>query len=92
MKLIYKPFSIIAGIVAGMLSRKLFDAIWSRFRDDPAPKADTEAATFGAVIVAAAVQGVTARVTRAAVDRASARGFKHLTGIWPGEKADAEPS
>ena len=36
---------------------------------------------------AAAVQGVTFKVTRAAVDRAGANGFAHLTGFWPGEKA-----
>ena len=35
---------------------------------------------------AAAVQGVTFKVTRAAVDRAGAKGFEHLTGAWPGDK------
>jgi hypothetical protein len=29
---------------------------------------------------------VTFRVTRAAVDRLGAQGFRHFTGVWPGDK------
>ena len=35
---------------------------------------------------AAAVEGIAFKTTRAAVDRAGARSFEHLTGFWPGEK------
>ena len=44
----------------------------------------------GSRIAAAAVQGVTFRVTRAAVDRLGAQGFRYFTGIWPGEKHQEE--
>jgi hypothetical protein len=37
------------------------------------------------VLGAAIVEGVTFKVTRAAVDRAGAKGFDHLFGVWPGE-------
>ena len=33
---------------------------------------------------------MTFKVTRAAVDRAGAKGFAHVTGFWPGEKAPDE--
>jgi hypothetical protein len=33
---------------------------------------------------------VTFKVTRAAVDRAGAKGFAHLTGYWPGPKETEE--
>jgi hypothetical protein len=36
------------------------------------------------VLGAAAVQGITFKVTRAAVDRSGAKGFHYLTGAWPG--------
>jgi len=36
------------------------------------------------------VEGVTFKVTRAAVDRAGAKGFAHLTGYWPGPKEPDE--
>jgi enolase len=38
------------------------------------------------VLGAAAIQGVTFAVTKAAVERAGAQGFTHLTGVWPGER------
>ncbi|ADB53654.1 DUF4235 domain-containing protein [Conexibacter woesei] len=87
MKIAYKPFGIVAGIVAGLLARRLFTVIWSRIDDEEPPEAKTELASWTRVLTAAALQGVTFSVTKAAVDRAGARGFEHLFGVWPGEKA-----
>ena len=86
MKLIYKPFGIVMGVLAGIASKKLFNWIWSKFDEEDPPKATTEIAPLPKVLGAAALQGVTFKVTRAAVDRAGARGFAHLTGVWPGER------
>jgi hypothetical protein len=86
MKLIYKPFGIVAGILAGLLARRLFTVIWSRIDDEEPPEAKTELASWSRVLSAAALQGVTFAVTKAAVDRAGARGFEHVFGVWPGEK------
>ena len=90
MKLLYKPFGILLGLLAGFLSRKLFDRVWALIdREDP-PKATTQQTTWPKVLAAAAVEGVTFKVTRAAVDRAGAQGFAVLTGTWPGEKEPEE--
>jgi Protein of unknown function (DUF4235) len=86
MKLIYKPFGIILGLLAGFASKKLFDVVWGVFDKEEPPKATTKDAGFPKVLAAAAVQGVTFKVTRAAVDRAGAKGWNHLFGVWPGEK------
>jgi hypothetical protein len=77
MKLIYKPFGIVFGILAGLLSKKLFEAVWG---------ITTQKTTWPKVLGAAVVEGVTFKVTRAAVDRAGANGFARLTGFWPGPK------
>jgi uncharacterized protein DUF4235 len=90
MKLIYKPFGIVFGLIAGFLSKKLFDIVWGLFDKEEPPKATTERAPWSKVLAAAAVEGVTFKVTRAAVDRAGARGFERLTGVWPGEKEQDE--
>jgi hypothetical protein len=89
-KLIYKPFAVILGLFAGFLSRKLFDQVWGLIDKEEPPKPNTELATWPKVLAAAAVEGVTFRVTRAAVERAGAKGFAGLTGYWPGEK-EPEP-
>jgi hypothetical protein len=86
MKLLYKPFGIVFGIVAGILSKKLFEAVWGIFDKEEPPKPTTLETTWPKVIGAAVVEGVTFKVTRAAVDRVGAAGFAHFTGYWPGEK------
>jgi len=86
MKLIYKPFGILLGIAAGLLSRKVFEAVWGIFDQEEPPKPTTREADWSKVLAAAAVQGVTLKVTRAAIDRAGAKGWDHLFGVWPGEQ------
>src|SRR4051794_36393135 len=86
MKLIYKPFGITFGILAGIVSKKIFEAIWGIFDKEEPPKPTTQEADWPKVLGAAAVQGVTFKVTRAAVDRFGAKGFNYLTGTWPGPK------
>jgi Protein of unknown function (DUF4235) len=90
MKLIYKPIGIIFGILAGVVSKKLFEAVWGVLDKSEPPKPTTLETTWPKVIGAAVVEGVTFKVTRAAVDRAGAKGFAHLTGFWPGEKEPEE--
>jgi hypothetical protein len=86
MKLIYKPFGLILGILAGLLGRKAFDFVWEKIDDEEPPEPTTELASWRRVLAAAAVQGVIFRVTKVAVDRYGAIGWRHLTGVWPGEK------
>lgn len=86
MKLVYKPFGIILGILTGLVSKKVFEAVWGIFDKEEPPKPTTQEADWSKVLAAAAVQGVTFKVTRAAVDRAGAKGFNYLFGVWPGDK------
>ena len=89
MKLVYKPFGIVIGILAGILSKKIFEAVWGIFDKEEPPRPTTLETTWPKVLGAAVVQGVTFKVTRAVVDRATATGYARLTGTWPGkEKAD----
>lgn len=90
MTLIYKPIAIVLGLVAGFLSRKIFDQVWGLIDEEEPPKPNTERASWPKVLAAAAVEGITFRVTRAAVERGGAKAFAGLTGAWPGEK-EPEP-
>jgi hypothetical protein len=87
MKLLYKPIGIVLGILAGLLGKRAFDFVWTKIDDQEPPEPTTEDSSWRRVIAAAAVQGVIFRVTRVAVDRYGAIGWRHLTGTWPGEKS-----
>jgi hypothetical protein len=90
-KLIYKPFGFILGLLAGILGRKAFNFAWTKIDDQHPPKGTTEHAPWVKVLGAAALQGVIFKTTRVVVDRYGAIGWRYLTGFWPGEKrADPE--
>jgi hypothetical protein len=86
MKLLYRPFGIVLGLLAGMLSKSLFNFVWSKIDDEEAPKATIRDTSWAKVLSAAAVQGMVFQTVRAAVNRGGAEGFQYLTGVWPGEK------
>jgi uncharacterized protein DUF4235 len=86
MKLLYKPFGIILGILAGLAGRQAFNFVWGKIDDQEPPEATTAMAPWAKVLGAAALQGAIFGAVRAAVNRGGAKGYEHLTGVWPGEK------
>jgi hypothetical protein len=90
MKLLYKPFAIIAGLIGARIAKAIFSAVWDRIDQDAPPQPTTEEASFPKVVGAAALEAATMAGIGAAVDRAGARAFHYLTGIWPGETRAGE--
>jgi hypothetical protein len=86
MKAIYKPIGLILGIVSGLISKRIFDFLWTKLDDEDPPKGTTQYAPWIKVLSAAALQGMIFRSTRVVVDRYGAVGWRYLTGVWPGEK------
>ena len=85
-KLAYRPVGLVAGILAGTLSGILFKQVWKAVaNEDDAPSALQSEYSMKEVVLAAAIQGAIFAATKAAIDRAGARGFKQLTGAWPGD-------
>ena len=85
MRILYKPFSIISRIIGAKLGRGVFKTLWRRVDREEPPRPTTPDASFPKVVGAAALEAATLAGVAAVVDRASARAFHHLTGIWPGE-------
>ena len=86
MTAIYKPIGLILGILSGLLSKRIFNFVWTKVDDEDPPKGTTQYATWGKILAAAAVQGMIFKTVRVVVDRYGAVGWSHLTGAWPGEK------
>ena len=86
MCVIYKPFGIALGILAGLVGKRIFNFVWTKIDDEDPPKATTQEATWAKILTAAAIQGVIFKTTRVIVDRHAARGWAYLTGTWPGER------
>jgi hypothetical protein len=86
MGLIYKPFGIVLGILAGLLGKRVFNFVWQKVDEEDPPKATTQETSWPKIVAAAALQGVIFRTTRVVIDRYGAIGWHYLTGSWPGEK------
>ena len=85
-KLAYRPVGLIAGLVAAAISGAIFKQVWKLVaKEDDAPTALQSEYKMREVVIAAAIQGAIFAATKAAVDRAGARGFTKLTGAWPGD-------
>lgn len=88
MKLLYKPFSFIAGLIAARIGKAIFRGIWSRIDTTEPPEPTAPEADFTRVVGAAAIEAATMAGVAAAADRAAARTFHYLTGVWPGKPAE----
>jgi hypothetical protein len=85
-KLLYKPMSLLAGILAGKAANAAFQAVWSTIDERQPPKPTTEAAPLHKVLAAAVLEAGTQAAMGALADRLAAQAFNHLFGVWPGEK------
>jgi hypothetical protein len=84
-KLFYLPFSIAAGLLGGLVSRRAFALAWGTIDDRKPPTPTQRRAQVGKLALALALEGAVLRLTRGLIDYASRRGFAGLTGAWPGE-------
>jgi hypothetical protein len=90
-KLLFTPFSLISGLLAGLVASKLFELIWGRFADHDAPAPDQREISWPALILAMTLEGAIFRLTRAVFERGARVAFVRATGSWPGEeRAEAE--
>ena len=87
MKLLFLPFSIVSGLIAGFLGKKLFEQLWGVIDEEEPPEPKHRYVSFAKVLAAAALEGAVFRATRAAVDHQSRRAFAGVTGSWPGQEA-----
>jgi Protein of unknown function (DUF4235) len=87
MKILFVPFSILSGLVAGFLAKKIFDGIWRLVDDEDAPEAEHKEISILKLALALLIEGAIFRAVRGLVDHEARRRFHSVTGKWPGEEA-----
>jgi len=88
-KLIYRPLSLLASVVGGIVAGALFKKIWKAMAgEDEAPRPSQPDRNWKEVATAAALQGAVTGGVSALVDRGSLRGFEKATGVWAGESRE----
>jgi hypothetical protein len=86
-RILFIPFGVVGGLIAGFLGKKLFDVAWGLADDEEPPEAEHREVSWRKLILANAIQGAIFRATRAAADHGARRAFASVTGSWPGEEA-----
>jgi Protein of unknown function (DUF4235) len=81
MRLLFKPFTMLASVLGGLLASALFTRIWQAATgESDAPAPDSSEHSTREVLLGAVVQGAIFAGVKAAVHRAGARGVRHVTG------------
>jgi predicted metal-dependent enzyme (double-stranded beta helix superfamily) len=90
-KLMYKPFGIIAGVLGGVIAGAIFKQVWKAVtHEEDTPDSTDVQKSWGEVLAAATLQGAIFALVKAAVDRGAAEATLKLTGVWPGSDSVAE--
>ncbi len=74
-KILFIPVSIVTGLVAGFLGKKLFDGLWGVIDDQEPPDSKYRDISWGKLLLAGAIQGAIFRAVKEATDHASRRAF-----------------
>ena len=89
-KLFYKPWGMLAGMLGGALAGMLFKRVWRLLSgEDAAPTATDRSRGWAEVVLAAGLEGAVYGAVKAFVDRGGAAGFERATGTWPGTDSGA---
>ena len=90
-KLLFLPFSICAGILGGLVSKRAFALTWGAIDDRQPPTPRDQRTGLGKLALALALEGAVFRLGKGLIDHGSRQGFARLTGHWPGgERQQAE--
>ncbi|MFI5122779.1 MAG: DUF4235 domain-containing protein [Vicinamibacteria bacterium] len=85
-KILFIPVSIIAGLIAGLVGKKVFEVMWGLVDDQEPPDAEDREIEMPKLVASLAVQGATFAIARGLTDHFARRSFYKATGAWPGEE------
>lgn len=86
MKVLFAPFGILAGLIAGFVAQKGFERVWAVLDDEQAPEVGDRQVSYPKLATALLLEGAIFRLVKGMVDRGARVGFASMTGRWPGEE------
>lgn len=86
MRFVFLPIGLTAGLIAGLLGKKAFEAAWGLVDDEDPPAPEDRDISVLQLAAALAVEGAIFRLAKGLADHGARRGFASLTGAWPGEE------
>jgi hypothetical protein len=85
-KILFAPFSVLGGILAGLVGKKLFETVWRAVDDQEPPDPKHRDVAWQKLLAALVLEGAIFRAARGVADYGSRRAFWRLTRRWPGEE------
>ena len=82
------PVSVLAGLLAGLASKKLFALVWRTIDGQEPPNPKQRVDDHRKLVAALVLEGAIVRLLRGGIDHVSRHGFARMTGSWPGEESD----
>jgi len=86
-KYLFLPVSILGGLLAGLIGKKIFEQIWGLIDDQEPPDAEHREVKYVKLAAALLLEGAIFRLIRGFFDHGARHGFRRMTGSWPGEEA-----
>ena len=84
--LVFLPFSVGSGLVAGVIAKKLAAGVWRLVDDQEAPKPEHRDVDGVKLVAALLIEGAIFSVVTGLVDHGSRHGYARMTGSWPGDE------
>jgi hypothetical protein len=85
-KLMFMPLSMLGGMLAGLIGRRLFERVWTRIDGGQVPNPEDRQVIWPKLLLSLVIQGAIVRVARGLIDHGTRVTFSRLTGRWPGEE------
>ena len=85
-KILFVPFSVFGGLLAGLIGKKIFEGVWSIFDDEEAPDPKHRKISWRKLIAALVLEGAIFRAVRGVFDHGARVVFSRFTRSWPGEE------
>jgi Protein of unknown function (DUF4235) len=86
-RILYTPFSIAAGLLAGFAAQKLFERVWGLVGKEEVPEPEHRDVSLVELAAALMIEGAIFRAVRGLAEHGFRRGYTRFTGTWPGEEA-----